>query len=94
MAKPESQFPTIADMHRGLAELISAGLGDLPVQVLVAPDSTMQAICKVMAGPDYDNRPALMIELTSSAETRGRLPVCLVSADRMSGQPLPPVRDH
>jgi hypothetical protein len=83
MARPESEFPTISDLHDRLTELISYGLGDLPVQVLIVPDSTMQAVAKVTAPPGYDvgGKPALLIEFDAVG---GRLPVSLVSTDRMT----------
>lgn len=84
MAETENKFPTINDLIAGLTKLAEIGLGELPIQVLVAPDSTMQAIARQIAGPDYDGRPALMIDLTATAET-GRIAAAIMSADRMPG---------
>jgi hypothetical protein len=81
MAKPESEFPTIRDVHARLAELVEQGLGDHPCQVLIVPDSTMQAIARASGAP-MDGKPALMIEL--SGET-GRMPVTITSTDRWLG---------
>ena len=58
----EDEFPTIADLHARLGELIAKGFGDLPVQILIVPDSTLQAIARD-AGQTDDSKPALMIEL-------------------------------
>lgn len=78
-AKPENEFPTIRDVRDRLAELVDRGLGDLPVQLVVAPDSTMQAIAR--ATPGFDPRkPALLIEFGGD---QGRLPVSLISAERL-----------
>ena len=79
----ENKFPTIADLHAVLAELIREGLGELPVQVLVAPDSTMQALSR-HAGQRADGKPAIMVEFL--AET-GRIPVSIMSVDRMDSGP-------
>jgi hypothetical protein len=81
--RPENEFPTIADLRDGLTRLVDNGLGDLPVQVLVVPDSTMQAIAR-QAGSD-GVKPALMIELNYDEGT-GRIPVTVVSTDRMQGR--------
>jgi hypothetical protein len=77
--KPENQFPTVADLRDQLNALIDEGLGDLPVQVVVVPDSTMRAIST--HGGNGQSRPAVMVELGGSKESR--LPVTLVSAERM-----------
>ena len=83
MSRPESDFPTIEDLHDGLSRLIAGGLGGLAVQVLVVPDSTMQAITRVFAeGNAPDKRPALMVEMDG---VNGRIPVIILSADRWSG---------
>lgn len=70
----ENEFPTIADLRDCLSELIEQGFGDQPVQVLVVPDSTLQAIAASIPGGDA--KPALMIDLTTDT---GRLPVGLIS---------------
>lgn len=85
--KPESEFPTIRDLSNGLSMLVSEGLGDLPVQILIVPDSTLQAIARVTVGVQEDNRPALMIELGGSVE--GRIPVSIMSTDRMQDRGMP-----
>lgn len=86
-ARPESEFTTIRDLNDRLSSLVSDGLGDLPVQVLVVPDSTLQAIARVSGGAQEGDRPALMIELGGGAE--GRIPVSIVSTDRMQGRGMP-----
>ena len=78
----ENKFPTINDLNKALSDLIERGLGGLSVQILVAPDSTMQALARNME-PDYVGKPALMIELNQGFE--GRLPVSIISTDRLSG---------
>lgn len=84
-ARPENEFPTIRDVRDRLTELVDQGLGDHPAQVLIVPDSTMQAIAIVTGGLGYDRtKPALLIELTGT-EQSARLPVTLVSTDRMTG---------
>jgi hypothetical protein len=83
-SRSENEFPTIRDLRDGLTRLIDAGLGDHPVQVLVVPDATIQAIART-AAPDFDGaKPALMVELGS---TEGRIPVAVLSTDRWSGKP-------
>jgi hypothetical protein len=80
--KPESQFPTLREMRDRLTALVSAGLGDHPVQALHVPDSTLQAIARNEA-PVALVKPALMIEFEAPED--GRLGVCIVSTDRFSG---------
>jgi len=83
MSLPESKFPTLQDLRDGLTRLVDAGIGALPVQVLVVPDSTIQAIARISAPKhDHDNRPALMVELDASED---RLPVTVLSTDRWQG---------
>lgn len=84
--KPESDFPTIADLYNGLRPLVEAGLGDLPVQVLIVPDSTMQAIARD-AGY-HGVKPVLMAELNHE-EGSGRIPVTVLSTDRMTRGAVP-----
>lgn len=87
-ARPENEFPTIRDLRDALNRLVDGGLGDLPVQVLIAPDSTMQAIARVAGGAAYDsNKPAIMIEL-DGPDGSSRLPPSIVSTERMSGGQL------
>lgn len=79
MAKPESEFTTIEDMHLVLAELVGQGLGALPVQLLVAPDSTIQALAR-HAGVANDAKPALMLEFNGRD---GRIGPSVISAARL-----------
>lgn len=76
----EDTFPTIADLHGRLSELMAQGLGELPVQILIVPDSTLQAIAR-NAGQKDDDKPALMIDLCSDDGHS----VTLASTDRFSG---------
>lgn len=80
--EPECNFPTIADLADRMADLVAQGLGAFPVQIVVVPDSTLQAIAKMngYAG----TKPALMAEMVTEPATP-RLPVCVISADRLSG---------
>lgn len=75
----ENEFPTIADLHARLAELIAIGFGELPVQILIVPDSTLQTIAR-NAGQADDAKPAIMIELFD-ADGNG---VILACTDRMN----------
>ena len=79
-AKSENLFPTIHDLREALSSLIDRGLGDLAVQIVVAPDSTIQSLARAF-DPGYRGKPALMIDLTRG--TDGRLPVAIISADRL-----------
>jgi hypothetical protein len=54
MRRPESDFPTIKHLRDRLTDVIENGLGDLPVQILVVPNSTIEAVARATAGPDYD----------------------------------------
>lgn len=86
MAKRENEFPTIRNARAALAKLIEDGLGDLPVQLLVVPDSTLQAIAGAMG---YRGSHALMIDLISQPPT-SRLPFALISTERLgAGNGMP-----
>ncbi|WP_448208177.1 hypothetical protein [Azospirillum sp. sgz302134] len=76
----EHKFPTIKDAADVLAELVLRGLGDLPMQLVVVPDSTIQALAR--AGGDSGERPAIMVEFGGA---EGRLPVGLICPERMRG---------
>lgn len=79
MGRPESEFSTIRDLRDGLSRLVDGGLGDLPVQVLIVPRSTMEAIARDTQGDSYDvGRPALLIELDSPSPDR--IPPTILSA--------------
>lgn len=80
MAQPESEFPTIKDLRDRLSVLVENGLGDLPVQLVVAPDSTMQALAR--ANEQNSPLPALMIEYPREGHVLG---VSFISTDRLSG---------
>lgn len=87
MPKLESEFPTISDLHDAFASLVKRGLGRLPAQVVVVPDSTLQAIAKAGRNPSGDS-PALMVELRGNT---GRIPVTIVSTSRLSGSGMPAI---
>lgn len=78
----ENKFPTISDLCTGLQRLVDGGLGNLPVQVLIVPDSTMQAIGRVTPGFNPD-KPALLIEFEG---VDGRIGPTVLSTDRWEGQ--------
>lgn len=78
----ENKFPTISDLCDGLKRLVDGGLGNLPVQVLVVPDSTIQAIGRVTPGFD-PAKPALMIEFDG---VDGRIGPTVLSTDRWQDQ--------
>jgi hypothetical protein len=75
MSRRENEFPTISDARDRLAELVERGFGDLPIQLVIVPGSTLQAI----AGPR--DKPALMIDLLGDP---GRMPVGLISTECLS----------
>lgn len=85
----ENTFPTIADFHERLAELVKAGLGDMPVQVLIVPASTIIAITKITAPDEAHGKPALMIEFDGYS---GRMGQCIVSCDYLKGDPKTELR--
>lgn len=76
--RPLSDFPTIRDAAERLRELVDHGHGDLPVQVLVVPDSTLQALQHAVAPAAAG--PALMIEYPGQD---GRMGFSLVSTERL-----------
>jgi hypothetical protein len=75
----ESKFPTIIDLQDCLSRLIERGFGELAFQIVVAPDSTMQALAQAEGDA---GKPALMIEYPSDGS---RLGVCFISTERLSG---------
>ena len=74
-ARPENEFPTIQQLHDRLSDLIDKGFGELPVQIVVVPDSTLHALANGL-GYSTDERPALMIDLGSNDH---HMPVGLIS---------------
>jgi hypothetical protein len=83
MASNENEFPTISDLCAKLSELVEQGFGDLPFQVVVAPDSTIQALAR--SCPNHQGeKPALMIEfpINDSMKPFG---VSFISTDRLTG---------
>jgi len=91
-ARPENEFPTILQLRDRMSELIDKGFGQLPVQVLVVPDSTLQALAQGM-GHAAGEKAALMIDLVGDDNDGGRLPVGLISADRLTRSGMP-TRTH
>ncbi len=82
----ENEFPTIRDLRDKLSELVDQGLGDQPAQIVIVPDSTIQAIASVVAPPGYvHDKPALMVEFEG---VDGRLPVLIYSTDRAQGREM------
>lgn len=87
MSRPESDFPTIADALAVLRDLDADGFGALPVQIIMAPPSTLMALARHYGRKDID-APAAMIEMTPD-ENGGRVPVCIISSDGLaSTKPL------
>lgn len=79
----EHEFPRLRDALAVLSELVEAGLGDLPMQIIVAPDSTVQALARHSGAKD-DDKPALLIEFEVGDGRR----VSIISTERL-GNPLP-----
>lgn len=79
MPRPESEFPTISDFKSLLEDLIEKGFGDLPCQVLIVPDSTLQALARHGGNTD---KPAVMIDWQVSKE---RMAVSLMTTERWRG---------
>lgn len=78
----ESKYPTIHDMHAVLTDMVAKGFGDMPAQLVVVPDSTMQALAKVVAGHDTESKAALMMDFLVNPD---RMPVTIMSTARMGG---------
>lgn len=87
----ENTFPTISDLHMFLGGLIESGLGALPTQVTVVPDSTLQAVAKIVAGGAIPIKPALMIE---SGSVDGRMGAMLVSCDYLTDNGMKTRAEH
>jgi hypothetical protein len=81
-AKPESDFPTIKDLRDCLNTLVDQGLGELPVQIVVMPDTTIQALAKAQM---WDGKPTTMIEYSRDGKELG---VMFISTDRLAGTAL------
>lgn len=76
----EAMLPTVRDLCAGLSRLVEGGLGDLPVQIIIVPDSTLQAIARVTPAPGYDpsTDAAKLVEFDG---VDGRLPMMMLTAD-------------
>lgn len=81
MSKTEDQFPTIADLHSVLADFVAKGYGDLPVQVLVVPNLTLQILAHSSDEP-VGTSPALMVEITVN---QARHPVSILTTAYLDG---------
>lgn len=78
-ARPENEFPTIKDLRDCLNVLVDQGLGELPIQIVVMPDSTIQALAKTQK---FDGKPATMLEYSRDGRDLG---VMFISTDRLAG---------
>lgn len=86
----ENEFPTIRHMRDTLSMLIDRGFGDLPVQLVIAPDSTIQALAR--AEDPNSVKPAIMLEFPVEARAFG---VPFITTDRLTqGRGMPTVRDQ
>jgi hypothetical protein len=84
----EDKFPTIRDLRDRLTHLVELGLGDLPVQVVIVPGSTMVAVARA-THPDQmkaAGKPPLMIEFDGQ---EGRMPPTMVSCDFLDTKKYP-----
>lgn len=85
----EHEFPTILELRDRLSVLIEAGLGSLPIQIVIAPDSSIQAIAKV-EGQQPGDEPAIMIEFPVDGRAFG---ISFITTDRLtSGRGMPTLR--
>jgi hypothetical protein len=82
MAETENKFPTLRDLRDKLSQLVNMGLGDHPAQIIIVPDSTLQAVAKASVPEWANDKPALMVEFDG---VDGRMPVLVYSTDRMQG---------
>lgn len=80
MPKSESSFPTIIDARDVLQQLIDKGFGELPMQVVVVPASTLATLAKD-AGHN-SSKPAVMIE--AFARDGAEHGVLIVSVERLA----------
>ena len=87
---PESQFPTIRSFSEALARLVEEGFGDFPAQIMIVPDSTIQAIAQ-SSGHSADAKPALMIDMDTPEH---RMPTSLISAVWITGKKMPTTRSQ
>ncbi|MCF1502931.1 hypothetical protein L0F51_04015 [Afifella sp. H1R] len=79
--RPENEFPTVKDMSQAIDHLVELGLGDFPVQLLVVPVSTIEAIARTVdpaLPPRPEGKASLMVQLDGAGEAR--LPVTILSA--------------
>jgi len=81
MPKPENEFPTIEDGRDVLQQLVDKGFGQLPMQVVIVPSSTLAVLAKD-AG-HTKSKPAIMIEMF--ARDGVELGVLIASVDTLSG---------
>ena len=79
MAKPESDFPTIEDARAVFQSLADEGFGELPVQVVIVPASTLAVLAR-NAGHTA-TEPARMIEIVRDGKELG---VLITSVETLS----------
>lgn len=84
----EDKFPTLRDLRDGLTRLIDEGLGELAAQIIIVPDSTLQAVAKVTGAPGFNptTDKAKLIEFDGVA---GRMPMMMLTVDYVSGKDMP-----
>ena len=72
-------LPTIENLRDRLSELVDEGFGDLPVQIVVVPTSTLDTIARACGGSLPGAPPALIIDLVCD----GNPPVAMTSVVRL-----------
>lgn len=83
----ENEFPTIKELRDQLSKLVSAGLGELPFQIVVAPDSTIQALAKHYSR--QQTKPAIMVEYIVAGRPVG---ISFITTERLTpGNGMPSV---
>ena len=89
----EDKFPTLRDLRDGLSRLIDEGMGDLAAQIIIVPDSTLQAVAKVTGAPGWNAQTdkAKLIEFDG---VDGRLPMMMLTADYVNGKDMPSRRSQ
>lgn len=86
----ENEFPTIRNLRDRLSTLIEMGLGDLAVQIVVVPDSTIQSLAKHCFEQAPYAKPAIMIEFEVDARAFG---ISFITTERLTaGGGMPSTR--
>jgi hypothetical protein len=84
----ENDFPTIRNLRDQLTVLVENGLGGLPVHIVVAPDSSIQALARFEGGAE--GKPAIMIEFPIDGRPLG---IAFITTDRFTaGGGMPSLR--